>query len=127
MVLLDTSVVIDLLRGSETASRWLLQLDAVPACSEVTRAEVLRGARSSERAGTERLLQALRWATVDEDVSRRAGEVGRRYRRSHPGLSVADLLIGATALVLDAPLATANVRHFPMFAGLEPPYRDDGN
>jgi predicted nucleic acid-binding protein len=37
-------------------------------------------------------------------------------------LNVPDLVIAATALELGAMLATANVRHFPMFAGLTPPY-----
>lgn len=125
-VVLDTSVLIDVLRGSESASRWLSALDAVPVCSEITRVEVLRGVRSPERAPTERLLQSLRWIPVDEPISRRAGEVGRRYRRSHPGLGVADLLIAATSLELDTSLATANVRHFPMISGLRPPYADEG-
>ena len=49
-------------------------------------------------------------------------EIGRRLRRSHPGLSLADLVIGATALELDLPLATQNVRHFPMLRSLRPPY-----
>jgi predicted nucleic acid-binding protein len=52
---------------------------------------------------------------------RRAGALGRRYRQSH-GLAVADLVIAATAIELDAQLATANTRHFPMFRGLTPPY-----
>jgi predicted nucleic acid-binding protein len=121
-VVLDTSVLIDVLRGSATAGAWVEGLEAVPACSEITRAEVLRGVRSPERTATERLLQALRWVPVDEAVSREAGELGRRYRSSHPGLGVADLLIAATANLLDAGLATANVRHFPMFEGLRAPY-----
>jgi len=120
--LLDTSVLIDVLRGSEVAAGWLASLDDVPSCSELTRAEVLRGVRSPERAPTDRLLSALRWVSVDEPVSRRAGELGRQYRRSHPGLSIADLVIAATAQLLDAALATANVRHYPMFPGLAPPY-----
>jgi hypothetical protein len=62
-----------------------------------------------------------RWparADVDERIACRAGELGRRYRRSHPGLALADLLIAATALELAQPLATLNVRHFPMFPRL---------
>lgn len=90
----------------------------------VTRAEVLRGMSSSERTVTERLLEVLRWVSVDDAVSRRAGELGRQYRHSHPGLSVADLLIAATALVLGAELATANLRHYPMYSGLTAPYPD---
>ncbi|HYV15498.1 MAG TPA: type II toxin-antitoxin system VapC family toxin [Conexibacter sp.] len=124
MYVLDSSVLIDFLRGSSAALRWMETLDELPLCSEVTRAEVLRGVRSAERSPTDRLLQTLRWAPVDEAVSRRAGELGRRHRRSHRGIGVADLLIAATALVHGAELATANVRHYPMFPGLAPPYAD---
>jgi predicted nucleic acid-binding protein len=124
MQLLDTSVLIDVLRGSQTAVAWLADLDEVPLCSEITRAEVLRGVRSPERTATERLLEALRWAPADETISRRAGELGRRHRRSHRGLGVADLLIAATAITYDATLATANVCHYPMFPGLVAPYAD---
>src|SRR5215207_5285532 len=122
MYVLDTSVLIDVLRGSSPAADWLASLDEVPLCSEITRAEVLRGVRSPERTPTERLLGALRWAPVDEATSRRAGELGRRHRRSHRGLGVADMLIAATALIHDAELATGNVRHYPMFPGLRAPY-----
>jgi len=41
----------------------------------------------------------LHWADVDEPIARRAGELGRRHRRSHPGLALADLPIAAIALV----------------------------
>lgn len=122
MVLLDTSVLIDVLRGSEPAADWLSSLGEVPSCSELTRAEVLRGVRSPERSRTDRLLGALRWVDVDEQISRRGGELGRRYRRSHQGLSIVDFLIAGTAQLLDAELATANVRRYPMFPGLAPPY-----
>ena len=94
----------------------------VPTCSEVTRVEVLRGLRSAERSGAERLFQFIRWAPVDEPISRRAGELGRRWDRHRPGIGLADLVIAATAEQLGAELATANVRHFPMFARLRAPY-----
>lgn len=122
MRLLDTSVLIDVLRGSERAVHWLAALEDLPSCSELTRAEVLRGVRSAERSPTERLLGSLRWVPLDESISRRAGELGRQYRRSHPGLSIVDCVIAATAQLLDADLATGNVRHYPMFVDLAPPY-----
>jgi predicted nucleic acid-binding protein len=120
---LDTDVLIDYLRGVPAAGRYVDGLDEVPACSEVTRVEVLRGMRSRERRATERFLATIRWSVVDEETSGLAGELGRRFRRGHGGIRVADLVIAATAMRLRAPLATLNVRHFPMFEGLEPAYR----
>ncbi len=120
----DTSVLIDVLRGSDAAVEWLAALDAVPSCSEVTRVEVLQGVRSAERTPTERLLQTLRWVPVDESVSRSAGDLGRRFRRSHHGIGVADLIIAATCIETGSSLATMNVRHFPMFEDLSAPYLD---
>jgi predicted nucleic acid-binding protein/predicted transcriptional regulator len=121
-VVVDTTIVIDLLRGHRPAHGYVLGLDEVPAASEITRVEVLRGVRSGERRVIERLLATFRWIAVDESVARRAGELGRRWRARHHGLATADLVIAATALEHSLGLATLNVRHFPMFEALEPPY-----
>ena len=122
-VLLDTSIVVDLLRGHGPALEYARGLDAQPVCSEVTRVEVLRGVRTGEGRLTDRLLGTLRWVSVDEAVARRAGELGRRWRASHRGLGTIDLMIAATALEHDLEIATLNVRHFPMIDGLRAPYR----
>ena len=122
-LLLDSDVLVDYLRGLPAAGRYVDGLAVIPTCSEVTRVEVLRGVRSHERRVTERFLATIRWVGVDEEISTLAGDLGRRFRRSHGALGVADLLIGATAERLELPLATLNVRHFPMFPGLEPAYR----
>lgn len=121
---LDTTVLIDVLRGHPAALAYVLEIEEVGVCSEVTRVEVLRGLRSEERRPVERLFQQLRWVPVDEAIAEAAGEFGRRLRRGHSGIGVADLIIAATAEQLGLPLATTNVRHFPMFKGLRPPYRD---
>lgn len=120
--MVDTSVLIDVLRGEPGAIAFLEGLDAVPIASEVTRIEVLRGVRSSERRAANRLLGTLEWRAVEERVSLRAGELGREWRRSHPGIDTADLAIAATAELSEASLATANTKHFPMFEGLQAPY-----
>lgn len=122
LIVLDTTVLIDHVRGSQPARAYLHSLASLPACSEVSRAELLRGVRSSERRATERLMGMIRWIPVDERISRRAGDIGRRYRRSHSTVGIADLLIAATVELADADLATSNVRHFPMFESLRPPY-----
>jgi hypothetical protein len=121
-VVLDTSVLVDHLRGSTSATEYLGSLDGRPSCSEISRIEVVQGLRSSERRAADRLFALIAWIPVDESVARRAGDLGRRWRRSHPGIGVADLAIAATAEELDADLATRNLKHFPMFKGLRAPY-----
>lgn len=121
---LDTTVLMDVLRGHPRAVDYLLALEEVPVCSEVSRVEVVRGPRSQERRPAEQLFQRLRWVHVDDAVARLGGELGRRLRRSHSGVGVADLIIAATAEEVGLPIATTNIRHFPMVKGLRAPYRD---
>ena len=121
MIVLDTMVLIDVLRGHRPALDYLRSLDEQPACSEITRVEVMRGLRHRERDAAEALMRTLRWSAVDEQIARRAGALGRTWRRSH-ALATTDLVIAATAQELGGELATSNTRHFPMFPGLAPPY-----
>jgi predicted nucleic acid-binding protein len=121
-VVLDTSVLVDHLRASASATEYLASLDGRPSCSEISRIEVIQGLRSSERRAANRLFALIAWIPVGETVARRAGELGRRWRRSHPGIAVADLAIAATAEEIDADLATRNLKHFPMFEDLRAPY-----
>jgi predicted nucleic acid-binding protein len=120
---IDTSVIIDILRGLSAAVGYVGKLEDVPACSEITRVDVIRGLRSAERVPTERLFQQLRWVALDEPIAQRAGELGRNWRKSHPGITSPDLVVAATAEQLGADLATTNIRHFPMFKELQLPYR----
>ncbi len=41
---------------------------------------------------------------------------------SGAGIDLVDYIIGATAKLQSADLATLNIKHFPMFKGLRPPY-----
>jgi len=121
-VVLDTSVLIDHLRSSQPAADYLAGLTDRPSCSEISRIEVMQGLRSAERRAAEKLFALIDWVPVSETVSRRAGDLGRRWRRSHPGIGVADLAIAATVEHVDGTLATRNLKHFPMFKGLRAPY-----
>ena len=122
-VLWDTSVVSDVLRNFAPAVAYARGLEEPPICSEITRVEVLRGLRSEEGRITERLFESLHWVGVDEPIARRAGELGRTWKRSHQGIATTDLIIAATAAELGHDLATLNLKQFPMFSGLRLPYR----
>ena len=121
-VVLDTSVLVDHLRSSRDAADYLAGLEDQPSCSEVSRIEVIQGLRSAERRAAEKLFALIEWVPVSEAVARRAGELGRRWRRSHPGIGVADLAIAATVEQVEGRLATRNLKHFPMFEDLRAPY-----
>jgi predicted nucleic acid-binding protein len=121
-VVLDSTVLVDIVRGDALALAYVDALETAPSCSEVTRIEVVRGLRSGERRPAEKLFDAIDWIVIDEGIASRAGELGRRWGRSQPGIAVADLAVAATADQLGATVATANVRHFPMFPDLKPPY-----
>jgi predicted nucleic acid-binding protein len=122
--LVDTSILIDYLRGHEGA-RDVLERERradVLHASEITRIEVLAGMRPSEEAGTLALLATLVWHPVDTEVAEQAGALGREWLPSHHTIDSADLAIAATVLCTNARLLTRNVRHFPMFPDLEAPY-----
>jgi len=126
LLVVDTSVLIDHLRGDERAVRRLRA--AVESRDElwsatVVRTEILAGARPKEEAAIIELLDGLRWMEITVEVADSAGRLAARYLRSHPGVDTVDYLIAACAQTLDAALLTLNVRHFPMFPDLEPAYR----
>jgi predicted nucleic acid-binding protein len=126
VILVDTDVLIASLRGNEVARDWLHDARTRTgrlAVSVVTNTEIIGGMRAPERRELARLLGSLRPLPVTDMIAHRAGELRRRYRRSHEGIGVVDYLVAATAQVHGLELATLNTRHFPMFDGLQPPFR----
>lgn len=122
--LVDTSVLIDYLRGQPAAADLLERARAagILHASEITRIEVLAGTRVQDEAPTRLLLSTLAWHDVDAVVAEQAGVLGRQWLPSHRGIDGADLAIAATAMLIGAELLTLNVRHFPMFPDLRRPY-----
>jgi len=123
-VLVDTSVLIDYLRGHEGAAAVLeRERAAAPLhASEITRLEVLAGMRPAEEDATRSFLSTLAWHPVDADVAEDAGSLGRRWLPTHHTIDSADLAIAATAIRTGSELLTRTIRHFPMFSGLQAPY-----
>ena len=124
MILLDTDVLIAHLRGVQAARQWMRSARGSGPLhvSVVSIAELTGGMRTSERREVWALLASLRAELVTELIARRAGEFRRRYARGHSGIGIADYLIAATVDYNGADLQTLNVRHFPMFPDLEPPF-----
>lgn len=119
----DSTVLIAHLRGEPKATKLLL---ATPNedrfASVLSRTEIEGGMRSAERADVASLFGVLRLVPVSDAIAARAGHHLRTYRGSHQGIDVVDYVIAASAEIHDARLATLNLKHFPMFAGLARPW-----
>jgi predicted nucleic acid-binding protein len=123
LILLDTSVLIAHLRGDDKATEFLLNTPAPQRLASVlARVEIEGYMRSSERSQVAGLFSVLQMMPVTDAIARRAGELLRTYRQSHVGIDLVDYAVAATAELHAASLATLNVKHFPMFVGLEPPW-----
>ena len=126
--LLDTNVCIDYLTGRfPSVAVRLRALGPADVClSSIVVAELYAGVRGgsgdAEQIVLEKLLALFRVVSVSADIGRLGGLYRRDYGRSH-GVGLGDAIIAATATVEDAALKTLNVRHYPMFPGLEPAYR----
>ena len=113
-VLLDSDVLIDLLRGREATRAFLREVTehAVPCCSVISVAEIHAGMRPEERDHTATLFNALVIFQVTRPIAELAGDFRRRARARK--LELTDCLIAATAMVESASLATGNIRDYPM-------------
>ena len=113
-VVLDTDVLIDLLRGREAMKRFLLETTShsIPCCSVISVAEIHAGMRPEESERTAALLDALVIFPVTRPIAELAGYFRRRTKSRR--LELADCLIAATAVVERASLATGNPKDYPM-------------
>lgn len=116
-VLLDTTVLIDLLRGRAGARSRVATLrdagDDLYACA-INVEETARGLRPVELEPARALFAGLRTAPLGGPEGWRAGEWRREFAARGETLSQADCLIAAAAVGAGAALATGNPKDFPM-------------
>ena len=118
-MIIDTTVLVDLLRGSSQARSFLngVRLDD-RLISAVTIAELVEGCRNRrELAVLERELRLYGVVWIDEAQSQLADRWHRRFRLSK-GIGYLDCLIGAAAFCHSVPLVTLNDKHFRTLPGL---------
>ena len=115
-LLLDSTVLIDALRGSPVAARvaGLRRMGIEPWACAISAEEIWRGVRTSEESAVRRLFGGLRIAPLGVAEGARAGTWRRRFAQQGVTLHQADCLIAAAAAGVGACLATANVADFPM-------------
>jgi hypothetical protein len=116
--LLDTAVLVDILRAFPPASTWLSAQDRL-GVSPVVWLEIIEGAENARDQA--RALDLLRHF---ERIEMSAGDFdwaiqqALRFRLSH-NVDMMDCLIASNAQRLGIPLFTRNLKHFqPMIGGL---------
>ena len=123
MILLDTDVCIELLRGNKKIIERRGEYDAEVGISFMTVAELYYGAESSSRKAenTSLIQQFFLTVTVihtDYDILRRFGILKAGLKKKSTLLPDADILIAATTLSRAEMLITGNIRHFERVPGL---------
>lgn len=119
MFLLDSDVVIDVLRGYKPAMNWLQTVNGQKiAVTGYSAMELIGGCRNkSEVDRTKRVLRDLDVMWADSDTCDAALELFSTASLSH-GTGMLDCLIGLTALSHDMPLHTFNQKHFDAIPSL---------
>lgn len=122
-LLVDTNVLIDYLRGTGKAVKYVEENSADFSISALSIAELFGGARSEqERENLQDFLLSFEILPVDARISEVGGILKAKYGPSH-GIDLIDGIIAATSLTTKRPLVTCNKKHFPMLDNLIIPYR----
>ena len=125
MVCLDTSFLIDFLRGdpaAEKKAQYYLDHDEFLTTTPITAAELFEGAYSSkkktEHERVRNLLEHLELLELSVDVCERYGRIFNMLARKGEPIGDLDTLIGSTALTNRQILVTKNKAHFEKIPGL---------
>ena len=121
MIIADSDVLIDALRGREPArGRIALELSSGKlATTAVNAFELLGGARTPREEGAVfSLLQALAILPLDEAAARAAARVRQALEAQGLGIGMADYLIAGVCLARSGILLTRNRAHFERVPGL---------
>lgn len=126
-MLLDTSFLIDLMRGDEDAVEKARDLEenlVQQRLSSMTLFELYYGvARSNqseaERQTVEDVLASKPVYPADAAVMRKAGRLSGELMNDGNTVGDGDVIIGATAAILDEPVLTRNVKDFEGFDDIQ--------
>lgn len=122
ILLLDTTVLIDLLRGRKDRRELvagMVEGGHVPSTAAINVAEVYAGMRPGEERRTEDLLANLVIVPMTADIARQAGKLKCEWARKGHTFSLPDMIVAATGIEHRAVLMTDNRKDFRLIPGLE--------
>jgi predicted nucleic acid-binding protein len=116
-LLLDTSILIDVLRLKNRRNEWLAELvrgGHTLSTSTLNIAEIYAGMRPAEESRTEALLGGLEVHELSGASARQAGRLKSTWARKGHTLSLADAIVAAIAMERGCALLTDNRKDFAM-------------
>lgn len=116
-ILLDTDIVINLLRKKESTVHTLLNLKQqkckLYVCPIVI-AEIYAGAFTKEYEQISHFFSYCECLNIDKEIGKIAGLYANQYRKAYNKISLEDYLIAACAKKYQLVLWTNNKKHYPM-------------
>jgi len=116
-LLLDTSILIDVLRLRNRRREWIAELvrgGHELSTSTLNVAEIYAGMRPAEEGRTEALLSGLELHELSGPSARRAGRLTNTWARKGYTLTLEDAIVAAIAIERGCALLTDNRKDFPM-------------
>lgn len=122
-ILVDTDVLVDFLRGYNTAAAFVNEFSSRFILSPIVVAELYAGVKgNAELAVLENFVSLFRIVPFTVEIAKIGGLYKRDFGKSH-GVGLADAVLAATAGNEKAELKTLNVKHYPRIMGLKPAYK----
>jgi len=126
-VLLDTSFLIDLMNGDEEAVERARELESnlvQQRLASMTLFELYHGVARTAESATERktvesVLASKPVHPADTAVMRKAGRLSGELANQGDPVGDGDVIIGATAAIVDEPVLTRNVDDFERMDGVD--------
>ena len=125
-MILDTTFLVDILRGEETVGDLVEEVDesGPPFVTTVTVMELYEGIYLADSTERERdvvrdVLDGLEEIPFNRQCAKLAGQLNAELVTSGQPIDETDVMIAAAALVHDLPVVTRNVDHFDRIEGIE--------
>lgn len=126
-MILDTSFIIDLLKGKEEIQDWIDKFDSgeeIPILNPITAMELWEGAHLSDRTDDElekirTLLEGLTPENFDVEDGKISGKINAALTKKGRTIDLEDVMIAAISLNAEQTILTRNSEHFKRVEGTE--------
>lgn len=122
IVLVDTSILIDLFRKTDKSNSVLVSLVKQGyqfSITAITEYEIYTGANLNQLDFWNKFLEKIEVLPFDKQAARIAVKINKKLKKKRKQIDKADLFIASIAVSKDLPLATLNKSHFERITALQ--------